>query len=817
MKIHHLITNFCIFTLLHSTALAERQQLRPLKADTPPILDGTLADACWGQVKQIELTPRGEADSGIPSTSIKCVYTKDAVYFAFDCREPKVNLLKKGEPGRNKTWQMDSVEMFIDTDSDMQSYLQIGFAPGGAWMASYCPTPGNAQVISGNLLEFKPTENAKGYIIEAKLPFAKFPVSKEPLSPTWNIFFGRYRYVDMEKSQIATWQGYLMDGKHHKPKTWGDLGPFEINFSKLGQDSEANAKGPCGWEYLCDIPKPYVVTLSDRLDPSLGWIKQERLRIAWSWLTNVKRYIDNAQHQHDFRDVLDLVVKSGFNVVIPNAAVKTKTRRPYQFMAVIEAMIETRMAGARPMLSTGYTWRSGSDPAMKCRRFVSKNGDTDEKMICPLEPFPWRDNLAHPVLDALAEAEKLGVPDLFFGVWFDMEPQASMGSHVGVSHGYCYCDHCWQTFCDSHPEAEKTMSLKNRSKSLLLDRMLETYHKWQEEAVTTLVRKELEPVRQKAPHLIFGYYPFHQQKSWMTCSVAKGVSTPQAPAILMDDNTYWGGYTEKPSHVARTRKAVTEMLGYEPLYTPSIGYCSPERNGDGTPKYPVYSPERAGREAYLLTKTSAAFLAWGGTRDHRKDLLEDQRIFYTDGFTKAFEQLAKEGVIENVPVQPATGDEKQKLEAALSEVRSEIVKAWGKVHGKALAHVDVPVSGAFTGESLTIIKTLPNSKIYNMTGADYQFTLDLKQPPDSASLEIFGFPRRGCADRTRILVKVDGKKVAYLNHPFDKNRKSVTLDIPANLIKPETIITIAYFLDDSYEETRYDNSLTIRSMKLTIE
>jgi hypothetical protein len=270
---------------------------------------------------------------------------------------------------------------------------------------------------------------------------------------------------------------------------------------------------------------------------------------------------------------------------------------PYLLRHALDTMIGARRAGLRAMFGVGYTWAHHDDPARNFPRFVSKEGELAETMICPLSPHPWRDNLVRPTLDALTEADKLGVPNLFFGVWFDMEPQASMGSTVGDTQGYCYCDHCWRTFAESDGTAKPDLSPENRHKWLLLKGKLEAYHDWQEKAVTKMILDAIEPVRARAP------------------------------AILMDDETYWGGYTEKPNHAEGTRKAIIEMLGHGPLDTPSIAYCSPERNADGSPRYPTYTPERAGREAYLLSRAAIGFLPWGGTRDTTKSLLQDQRIF----------------------------------------------------------------------------------------------------------------------------------------------------------------------------------------------
>ena len=324
-----------------------------------------------------------------------------------------------------------------------------------------------------------------------------------------------------------------------------------------------------------------------------------------------------------------------------------------------------------------------------------------------------------------------------------------------------------------------------------------------------MIRRTLSPVRARNPELVFCFYPYHHYNMWQTRAALAGTSTRRAPSIPWDDHTYWTGWTGKPQHVETTRTDVIDYLGYEPFYVCSIDFAS-------APRYPSYTPDRAGREFYLLNRAATGMIAYADSRNHREDLLENQRAYFTEGFAKAHRPLAADGVIDQAAPKPAAGAKKAKLQRALEMLHSEIGDMWFSVHGEAYRHVDNPVSAPFDGAPLTVDKTLEQSRIYNMTAADYVFELELKRRPETAALTVHGTPRRNQGERTNLLVKVNGQKVGLARKAFNRE-KPVRVTIPANLITHNTVVTLAYFLGDSYEETRWDNSVTVKRLELTLE
>ena len=115
-------------------------------AERPPKLDGVLDDPCWAKAGAIEdfvlfLKPMGV--DAARRTSVRACADRDAVYFAFDCEEPRTDLLVAKGTGRDgNIWHDDIVELFLDTNRDNKSFYQIAFNAKGALFDQDIGLPG---------------------------------------------------------------------------------------------------------------------------------------------------------------------------------------------------------------------------------------------------------------------------------------------------------------------------------------------------------------------------------------------------------------------------------------------------------------------------------------------------------------------------------------------------------------------------------------------------------------------------------------------------------------------------------------------------
>lgn len=807
--------------LLPCAVLAEKPVLKPLKTEVTPAVDGNLGDACWKKSEKLRLTPWKESSIGIPETFVQVVYTKNSVFFAFTCLEPKPDEILGGAPGIGNPWDFDSVELFLDTDSDKSNYVQFGLSAGGVACYKFADKPGNTENIQLGGIKYRTKVLADRWTAEIEIPFPSLSIKGQKLVPMWNVAFCRYRKAGLasDSTQYAIWQSELHEGLHHKPGTWADLGFFDVDFNNLTDTVKANVTGPGGWEYPSGVPVNYKTDFTNELDSSLAWVKTEKIRLLYGWLTSPMAR-KSPMYVHTFQQVVDVAAQAGFNVIVPiGSEAQGKKANPYRLWEAMDAMVRIRLAGPRTMFCSGYVWTPQDDPIGKLQRWVDRAGKVDATRVCPRNQVPWVERLVNPTLDALGEAKRLDVPELFFGVLFDVEFEAN-------AKGECYCDNCWTAFANTCSEPPAGISIQSRHQWLMINRKFDSYKTWQEKATAEMIRQALAPLREKAPALVFCFYPYHFDDMWYTRAVLAGVSTPRAPGIPWDDNQYFTGYSGKPGHITATRKKTIEYLGYEPFYASSIDYAEES-------KYPSFTVERAARELYLITKDAMASITYMGSRNTTKDLLADQTPFFTDGFIKSHSLLANEGAIAPI-VSPQPPEKlRTRLLKAQETLKTQIESMWGNTYGEALLHIDAaaipPVFDGKTGMRLVknprggfSHRKVEGDLIENGEGASYSFDVSIKQPPVKAILTVEAgalFP-----DETNILVKLNGERMALINSPQNFagkkgafNLGSVSIDIPPEKILEKNIVELAYFLKSKYEDTFFDNALLVKRVELRLE
>lgn len=423
------------------------------------------------------------------------------------------------------------------------------------------------------------------------------------------------------------------------------------------------------WTYPRQPPDNYQIQLAPEVDPSLRWIETEKLRILTGWLTTIPgnrpdERDTNPLLNHTFEDVLDAVIPAGFNVIVPSASAENVSHTVARKNR-LDAMIQIRLEGARTMYPYGYMYRD--DQYTDAPRYVTSEGESTEA-ISPFAPQPW-EALRDESLSAIAEAEQIGVPELFFGIYFDIE---ILTQHYRA--GYDYSDVAWSAYREDYPDVPADIAVADRHDWLEDEGRLSEYQRWQEQAIAAVIRQQLQPIREVAPHMVFFFYHYRYDTLWYSRAVLAGVSTPQAPAIAWDDAMYFSGYTEMgegwsftddPDHIANARAAAIEYLGHEPLYVPSLNFRE-------IPRYPDYSVDRAGREFYLLVRSAVGAVAYSGARYEDRSMLEDQRPFFAqgEGFHRAHELLATEGSIPASRVTPVEGEFRERLQQGRSELNA---------------------------------------------------------------------------------------------------------------------------------------------------
>ncbi len=136
----------------------------------PPIIDGKLDDTCWQGLAETSDFTCIAARSGLAEaqTFVKIGMTEKDLLVAFRCVEPEID--KVLQELKVKDGFRESVEIFIDTNLDRNTYNQYRFSNGGLFGAH----KGYGGEHGGNLEDFRVavSYDKDAWIVETAIPFS---------------------------------------------------------------------------------------------------------------------------------------------------------------------------------------------------------------------------------------------------------------------------------------------------------------------------------------------------------------------------------------------------------------------------------------------------------------------------------------------------------------------------------------------------------------------------------------------------------------------------------------------------------------------
>ncbi|MBM3475730.1 MAG: hypothetical protein FJX75_20890 [Armatimonadetes bacterium] len=191
--------------------------LTAYRADTAPVLDGDLADACW-QAASVASPFLSNAGAGLveEQTQVRVCWDEANLYVGVEAfeslLEPKLNMLhlvKAEQTGRDApVWNEDSVEVFLQPPG--HAYYQFAANSG---TGTYEAESYNAAWNCDWRCVAKRTE--RSYILELAIPLAA--LGGQPTGE-WRANFTRNRSFAKE---LSTWSG--LQGNFHQPEAFGTL------------------------------------------------------------------------------------------------------------------------------------------------------------------------------------------------------------------------------------------------------------------------------------------------------------------------------------------------------------------------------------------------------------------------------------------------------------------------------------------------------------------------------------------------------------------------------------------------------------------
>ena len=265
---------------------AEPRQVRAVRTDTPPVLDGKLDDACWQRAEVAgDFRRFGEGTPAAEPSEARLLFDNSHLYFACRCSEPRMDLVRRDAEKSPLTFNYaygNTIEVFLDPGGSQRHYWQFMVNTNGATqtnLATHDPLhlgelPWRAAVFLGE--DF--------FSVEGAVPFALLHL-KPDAGTVWGLNFCRARQIGKQEAayMYSSWQP--MQGSFLRPELFGrlqldaDLSRFRFAVT-VPPDIRADERCLVGVTNQTGQPRHVVAAVT--LKPAQALERQERatLRLA---------------------------------------------------------------------------------------------------------------------------------------------------------------------------------------------------------------------------------------------------------------------------------------------------------------------------------------------------------------------------------------------------------------------------------------------------------------------------------------------------------------------------------------------------------
>lgn len=200
-----------------------------------PVIDGQLNDDCWKKAG-ISTNFASYSGNGLSKdqTTVYTTYDKEKLYIAFRCAEPHPEKLtttagKRDDP----VWEDDSVELFLDTGNDHESYFHLAVNSAGVQYDAERGTGRLGRDWNGTW-EVKTSAGADYWECEIAIPFSELKSGSPKTGTIWGFNAARNQHAANESSN---WAG--ISGNAHQPSKFG-----ELVFSEMPITAYCKSAGP---------------------------------------------------------------------------------------------------------------------------------------------------------------------------------------------------------------------------------------------------------------------------------------------------------------------------------------------------------------------------------------------------------------------------------------------------------------------------------------------------------------------------------------------------------------------------------------------
>lgn len=202
-------------------------------------IDGVLDENAWKNSEKVALkfneTGEEVSDSSI-MTWIRTCYDEQNIYIAFECNDPDIwtSFTKRDE----HLWEDEVVEVFIDVDNVMDTYVEIEVSPANVLFDSYIVDPENIDVSETSRFDLlgirtnvriNGTLNERGdkdesWTVEIAVPFKDLSTENTlEVNTQTEIKINFFRSDENRGMKPASYAWSPTGGRFHKPSVFGKL------------------------------------------------------------------------------------------------------------------------------------------------------------------------------------------------------------------------------------------------------------------------------------------------------------------------------------------------------------------------------------------------------------------------------------------------------------------------------------------------------------------------------------------------------------------------------------------------------------------
>ncbi|MET2984712.1 DUF5916 domain-containing protein [Aureibaculum conchae] len=263
-----------IFLSTLSFSQLAKKQIKALKIDKPPVINGVLDEPFWQNTdiaKDFVMFQPGDGDAerNNKKTTVRVAYDDEAIYFGATLYDDTPDKVPMEFGNRDEFGNTDFFLISINPNNDGQNDTEFAVQSTGA--------QGDAKVSNGNedftwnaVWFSKVKFNKNSWVVEIKIPYSalRFSTNVE----TWGINFHRrihyineqyvWNYIDKSKGEITQYSGLLTGLKNIEA-------PTRLSFSPYASAAITNYDGNTEFDKSIGLDLKYGINESFTLDVTL--------------------------------------------------------------------------------------------------------------------------------------------------------------------------------------------------------------------------------------------------------------------------------------------------------------------------------------------------------------------------------------------------------------------------------------------------------------------------------------------------------------------------------------------------------------------